>query len=161
MSGPPQWRPHQGRAAPVAPAFYSAKYRQCLGLLGLALAMMALYVLLGENFLFFCNLQFISFDTYLCNFLVILKYFFYRKNSNKTFFCVGISSLLSYASPWFLSFYFNYQRNPVMRTKGKVIQKTKVTILLTKRGSDTVIPVQSILQSCIKYFIVVTHLTPT
>ena len=28
-------------------------------------------------------------------------------------------------------------RNPVMRTKGKVKQMTKVTIPMTKRGSDT------------------------
>ena len=33
-------------------------------------------------------------------------------------------------------------RNPVMRTKGKVKQMTKVTIPTTKRGSDTVVPVE-------------------
>ena len=52
-------------------------------------------------------------------------------------------------------------RNPVMKTKGKVKQVTKVTIPTIKRGSDTVIPVQPRLQSGIRYFIVVTHLTHT
>ena len=49
----------------------------------------------------------------------------------------------------------------VMRTKGKVKQMTKVTIPTIKRGSDTVIPVQPRLQIGFRYFIVVTHLTPT
>ena len=33
---PPQWQPHQRRAATAAATFYSAKYRQGLGLVGLA-----------------------------------------------------------------------------------------------------------------------------
>ena len=72
-----------------------------------------------------------------------LKSWLYRNDAvSEPLFIVGIVTfVICFTLPFV--FIAGFLVMKVMRTKGKVKQMTKVTILTTKRGSDTVVPVES------------------